>query len=100
MFVRLSGWLALPARSSASKDAELLVLRQELAVLRRQHPRPRERTVPFAFLVQSLVILWYAISCDPATTIEQRRQRSPWYTARATPWQQKPARQGQVPVPG
>jgi putative transposase len=41
MFVRLTGWLALLARSSASKDAELLVLRQELVVLRRQHPRPR-----------------------------------------------------------
>jgi transposase InsO family protein len=41
IFVRLTGWLALLARSSASKDAELLVLRQEVAVLRRQHPRPK-----------------------------------------------------------
>jgi hypothetical protein len=41
MFVRLTGWLALLARSSASKDAGLLVLRQELAVLRRQNLRPR-----------------------------------------------------------
>ena len=41
MFVRLAGWMALLARSSASKDAELLVLRQEVAVLRRQYPRPR-----------------------------------------------------------
>jgi hypothetical protein len=41
MFVRLTGWLALLARSSASKDAELLALRQEVAVLRRQHVRPR-----------------------------------------------------------
>jgi putative transposase len=40
MFVRLAGWMALLARSSASKDAELLVLRQEVAVLRRQHPGP------------------------------------------------------------
>ena len=41
MFVRLAGWMVLLARSTASKDAELLVLRQEVAVLRRQHPKPR-----------------------------------------------------------
>jgi putative transposase len=41
MFVRLAGWMALLARSTASKDAELLVLRQEVAVLRRQNPRPK-----------------------------------------------------------
>jgi len=41
MFVRLTGWMALLARSSASKDAELLVLRHEVAVLRRQNPKPR-----------------------------------------------------------
>jgi hypothetical protein len=41
IFVRLTGWIVLLARSSASKDAELLVLRQEVAVLRRQQPKPR-----------------------------------------------------------
>ena len=41
MVIRLAGWAALLARSSAAKDAELLVLRQEVAVLRRQHPRPK-----------------------------------------------------------
>ena len=41
MFFRLAGWMALLARSSASKDAELLVLRQEVAVLRRQNAKPR-----------------------------------------------------------
>src|SRR5437899_618692 len=41
IFVRVTGWMALLARSGASKDAELLVLRQEVAVLRRQNPKPK-----------------------------------------------------------
>ncbi len=41
IFVRLCGWLVLLGRSAASKDVELLVLRHEIAVLRRTHPRPR-----------------------------------------------------------
>jgi putative transposase len=41
IFVRLCGWLVLLGRSSASKDAELVVLRHEVAVLRRANPRPR-----------------------------------------------------------
>ena len=41
VFIRLCGWLVLLGRSAASKDAELLVLRHEVAVLRRANPRPR-----------------------------------------------------------
>jgi len=41
IFVRLCGWLVLLGRSTASKDIELLVLRHEVAVLRRTSPRPR-----------------------------------------------------------
>src|ERR1017187_3175141 len=41
IFVRLCGWLVLLGRSSASTNAELLVLRYEIAVLRRTKPPPR-----------------------------------------------------------
>ena len=41
IFVRLCGGLVLLGRSSASKDAELLVLRHEVAVLHRTNFRPR-----------------------------------------------------------
>jgi hypothetical protein len=35
MLVRMLSWLALLARSDTAKDAEILTLRHELAVLRR-----------------------------------------------------------------
>ncbi|MGI8450555.1 MAG: hypothetical protein ACR2MP_25940 [Streptosporangiaceae bacterium] len=41
IFVRLCGWLVLLGRSSASKNAELLALRHEVAALRCTKPRPR-----------------------------------------------------------
>jgi putative transposase len=38
---RLHHWLLLLGRTSSSKNIELLVLRHEVAVLRRTNPRPR-----------------------------------------------------------
>ena len=41
LMVRLFAWMGLLARSGASKDVEILVLRHEVAVLRRQVARPK-----------------------------------------------------------
>ena len=41
LMIRLFSWLALLARSNTSKDVEILVLRHEVAVLRRQVTRPK-----------------------------------------------------------
>jgi hypothetical protein len=57
IFLQLVNLLLLLGRSSASKDVELLVLRHEVAVLRRTAPKPRldwaERAI-FAALIRLL----------------------------------------------
>ena len=40
IMIRVFGWLALLGRSQASKDAENMMLRHEVTVLRRQITRP------------------------------------------------------------
>jgi putative transposase len=61
IFIRLCGWLVLLGCSQASKNAELLVLRHEVAVLRCTHSRPRldwaDRAV-LAALIRHLPSAW------------------------------------------
>ena len=47
--------------------------------------RAVERTVPFALLVQTLVVLWYAGHGDPAADLAAARAAARWYTTKAEP---------------
>lgn len=47
--------------------------------------RAVERTVPFALLVQTLVVLWYAGHGNPAADLAAARTAAPWYTTKREP---------------
>jgi DDE superfamily endonuclease len=44
-----------------------------------------ERTVPFAFLIQALLILWYTRCAHHPADIDRRRRLCPWYTTKTEP---------------
>ena len=80
IFIPLSGWLILLGRSSASKNAELLVLRHEVAVLRRATPRPRLDWADRAVLAALIRLLPGSLQAHrlvtPGTVL--RWHRLPW----------------------
>jgi putative transposase len=73
MFCKVVGWLALLARSSAAKDAELLMLRHEVQVLRRQVTRPKIDWADRAVLTGLARLLprpaWQGLFVQPATLL-------------------------------
>ena len=48
-------------------------------------PKAVERTVPSGFLIQTLLITWYARFAAGPADIDRRRRQCPWYTAKTTP---------------
>jgi len=78
VFCRIVEWLALLARSRASLEVELLVLRHENTVLRRANPRPRLDWVDrfaLAALIRRLprALRWQRL-VSPATVLAWHRR--------------------------
>jgi len=96
IFVRLAGRLVLLAGSTASKDAELLVLRHEVAVLRRGNPRPRldwaDRAILAALIRRLPQTLKNHRLVTPGTVLRWHRRLIAWK------WTY-PNRIGRPPVP-
>jgi len=63
LMVRLFGWLALLARSNTSKGVEILVLRHEVAVLRREVARPKPDWADRAIIAALARLLPSAFAC-------------------------------------
>jgi putative transposase len=70
--------LALAARGDAAKDLEIVVLRHQLAVLRRQIPRPRLEPADRALLAAVSRVLprarWSCFFVQPETLLRWHRR--------------------------
>jgi len=96
LLVIVVSWLALLARSSSSKDAEILALRHEVAVLRRATPRPHLSWTERAVLAALARVLPKALRArrivTPGTLLRWHRRLA------AAKWRQ-PRPPGRPPIP-
>ena len=96
LLVTVVSWLALLARSSSSKDAEILALRHEVAVLRRTAPRLHLSWTDRAVLAALARVLPKAVRAvrivTPGTLLRWHRRMA------AARWRQ-PRPQGRPPIP-
>jgi hypothetical protein len=78
VFCRIAGWLALLTRTSVAKDVEILILRHENSVLRRQHPTPQLDWADRAVLAALIRLLPRALKVHrlvtPATVMRWHRR--------------------------
>ena len=97
LLVTAASRLALVARSSSSKDAEILALRHEVAVLRRANPRPHMSWTDRAVLAALTRIMPKGLRArrivTPGTLLRWHRRLV------AAKWRQ-PRPPGRPPVPG
>ncbi|MEV6037558.1 hypothetical protein AB0L65_40850 [Nonomuraea sp. NPDC052116] len=69
IMVRVFGWLVLLGRGQASKDVEIMVLRHEVAVLKRQLARPKPDWADRALLAAlARFLACRRKGCSPATS--------------------------------
>jgi len=97
MLTKLLGWIVLRARADTTKEIEILVLRHQLAVLRRRTPRPRIRWTDRAVIAALTRLLpvrrRFGLFVTPSTILRWHRQL---VTRR---WTTQPARPGRPGIP-
>jgi hypothetical protein len=97
MLSKLVGWAVLRARSDNSKEIEILVLRHQLAVLRRRTSRPRlsraDRALITALTRPLPTARRLGLLATPATILRWHRQPV------AQRWTTTPARPGRPAIP-
>src|SRR5215203_563986 len=97
MFSKLMSWMVLRARSDATKEIEILVLRHRLSVLHRRTPRPRMSWTDRALIAALTRLLpkprRLGLLVTPATVLRWHRQLI------ARRWTTRPTRPGRPAIP-